>query len=294
MAQNGKLVVILEDQSEYSGKRTIREDEFVSQVKSVALEQAGPIRAVVKIQGMHQSSASGRVWLPFTIRMYFHAGQESLRMVHTFVFDGDEHKDFIRGLAVVFSVPLHEQIQNRHVRFSGAGNGLWAEPVQPLKGRDGRFAADANGRVVYPDQIAGKRVPDKENVNARGRNLLSSWAVWDSFKLVQPNVDGFSIVKRTNPDSCWLPAGAGKRSSGLAFIGDADYRGSEKISGTGARRAGLACFCQQLDDGVGTNRKYEIPGQNSCRHGKPREPAVRIPLGKGTAFRLRSRRWQAI
>ncbi|MBW2561983.1 MAG: hypothetical protein JRE40_14180, partial [Deltaproteobacteria bacterium] len=27
---------------------------------------------------------------------------------------------------------------------------------------------------------------------------LADWAIWDDFKLVQPNADGFTIVKRTN------------------------------------------------------------------------------------------------
>ena len=36
----------------------------------------------------------------------------------------------------------------------------------------------------------------------------------------QPNADGFTIVKRTNPQSTWLQAGAGQRASGLVFAGD--------------------------------------------------------------------------
>ncbi len=56
---------------------------------------------------------------------------DPMRLVHTIVYDGDEKKDFIRGLGVSFAVPMREQVHNRHVRFSGAGDGLWAEPVQP-------------------------------------------------------------------------------------------------------------------------------------------------------------------
>jgi hypothetical protein len=62
---------------------------------------------------------SSREWLPFVVRLYFYAGQESVRMVHTVIYDGDESRDFIRGLGVVFSIPMREQVQNRHVRFSG-------------------------------------------------------------------------------------------------------------------------------------------------------------------------------
>jgi hypothetical protein len=92
-----------------------------------------------------------------------------------------------------------------------------------LVGRSGhgRFVADLDaGTDVYPSQLAGKRVPDRYQVNPRGQKLLADWAVWDDFKLVQPNADGFTILKRTNPESVWLPAGAGKRASGLVFVGD--------------------------------------------------------------------------
>ena len=54
-----------------------------------------------------------------------------------------------------------------------------------------RGAPANEGGDVYPDQIAGRRVPNKEAYNARGQSLLSDWAVWDDFKLVQPNADGF-------------------------------------------------------------------------------------------------------
>ncbi len=220
VARAGRLIAILEDRSEYQGGRLIREQEYESQIKAVTVEQSGPVRAVIRIQGSHVAASSGRSWLPFTVRLYFYAGRQTVRMVHTFVFDGDEQKDFIRGLGIAFTVPMREQVQNRHIRFSGEGAGLWAEPVQPLKGRDGRFVAGSDGRDVYPAQIQGKRVLNVEDANARGRNLMSAWAVWDAFKLVQQNADGFTIEKRTNPQSCWLPAGAGRRATGLVFVGD--------------------------------------------------------------------------
>ena len=222
VARRGKLVCILEDRSDYETNHTIREVEFSSQITSVTLEQSGDVRAVVRIEGNHKANLSDRAWLPFIVRLYFFAGTEAIKIVHKIIFDGDQEKDFIRGLGLGFTVPMREQMQNRHVSFSGEGRGLWAEPIQPLKGRDGRFVASPNdGHDVYHDQLAGQRVPDKEQVNARARNLLDAWALWDDFKLTQPNADGFTIVKRTNPQSCWLPAGAGRRASGLVFAGDA-------------------------------------------------------------------------
>ena len=142
-------------------------------------------------------------------------------MVHSIIYDEVTRAKISFAASEWFSVPMREQTHNRHVRFSGEGQGLWSEPIQPMIGRGGRFVANPTGGAdVYPDQIAGKRVPNKEQFDPRGQTLLSDWAVWDDFKLVQPNADGFTVVKRTNPQSAWIPAGAGKRASGLVFAGD--------------------------------------------------------------------------
>jgi hypothetical protein len=258
VAGKGQLVCLLQHGSQGDVYESPQLEKFVSNINKVTVEQTGPVRAVIKFEGMHKSENGDRQWLPFYVRLYFYAGQTPIRMVHSIVFDGDEHQDFIRGLGVIFSVPMREEIQNRHVRFSGQGDGLWAEPIQPLIGRGGRFIARPNsdstnepqtnqvqggrfgqfGRFgrqdVYPDQIDGKRVPNKDQLDRRGQNLLEKWAIWDDFRLLQPNADGFTIEKRTNPESCWLPAGAGKRASGLVFAGDV----------TGGLAVGLKDFWQ--------------------------------------------------
>jgi hypothetical protein len=221
VARNGRLVCILQTGPDGDPADTPPREQFATKVEKVTMEQSGPVRAVVKIEGKHRGLKSDREWLPFVVRLYFYAGQESIRMVHTIIYDGDQERDFIRGLGVIFTVPMREQIQNRHVRFSGEDGGLWAEPIQPMKGRDGRFVADPQtGADVYPRQVQGQRVPNREQVSARSQGWLADWAVWDDFKLAQPNPDGFSVLKRTNPESTWLPAGGGRRASGLVFAGD--------------------------------------------------------------------------
>jgi hypothetical protein len=197
------------------------------------VEQTGPVRATVKIEGVHKANSGTREWLPFTVRLYFYAGIEPVRLVHTIVFDGDDQKDFIRGLGLEFAVPMREQVHNRHVRFSGEGDGLWSEPVQPLTGRRILSMPGTQGSV-YADQLAGKRIANKEAFDPRGQKLITDWAVWDAYKLVQPNADGFTIQKRTNPQSCWLDVIGGRRSSGLVFVGDV----------SGGLAAGLKNFWQ--------------------------------------------------
>lgn len=216
-----RLECVLQEGPEPTADTSAPRERFVSQLERVTLEQEGPVRAVVKFEGRHVGVQSGRVWLPFVVRAYLHAGQADVRLVHTIIFDGDQERDFIRGLAVVSEVPLREEVHNRHVRFSGGDGGIWAEPVQPMVGRGGRFAsAEGTSEDVYPRQVTGQRVPNQAELTHRGRQLLADGAIWDDFKLVQPNADGFSIVKRTNVQSTWLPAAAGRRSAGLAFVGD--------------------------------------------------------------------------
>jgi hypothetical protein len=218
----GQLVCILQSGLEGVAEEVRPRERFVGLVKKVTVEQSGPVRAVVKFEGVHKGATLGREWLPFHVRLYFYAGETSVRMVHTIFFDGDQEKDFIHGLGVTFAVPLREEIQNRHVRFSGEGEGLWSEPIQPLIGRAGpqRIVTDANGNDVYPAQLAGLRVPNRAQMSRQGLNMVNNWAVWDDFKLVQLNPGGFTIQKRTNPQSTWLFSAAGKRSSGMVFVGD--------------------------------------------------------------------------
>jgi hypothetical protein len=217
VAGNGRLLCSLEDRSQVASARSVRYQDFVSEIKKTTVEQSGPVRATVKIEGVHKAADGSREWLPFVVRLYFYAGHDAVRAVHTIVFDGDDQKDFISALGLVFDVPMREQVHNRHIRFTGEGDGVWAESTQPV---NGRRVLNVHGQNALIDQGGGKRLPNKQDLPQRDQTLLNDWAIWDSFKLVQPNADGFTVHKRTNPQSCWLNCGAGRRASGMAFVGD--------------------------------------------------------------------------
>ena len=194
----GQLVCILQNGPQTNPEDSPSREKFLSRVKKVTVEQSGPVRAVVKFEGVHKGATSGREWLPFIVRLYFYSGQTAVRMVHTITFDGDQEKDFVRGLGVQFGVPLREEARNRTVRFVGADGGVWSEPLQP----------------------GGGSVAQETGQPFTGRGEFGQNAIWDDFKLAQTTPEGFTIVKRTNPKSTWLSSAAGKRASGLAFVGD--------------------------------------------------------------------------
>jgi len=239
IAANCRLVMLREDRSEYATKKTVREEDFVSRIKKVTLEQSGPIRAVVKIEGDHKSTTSDRGWLPFVVRFYFNAGLDSIRVVHSIVYDGDVQQDFIKGLGLTIDVPLREETINRHVRLGG-DTGMWAEPVKPMVGRRdityregqreqaaGKGASvvstdqqAAGGVMVFPDQEAGRRVPNADQYGTREQQYIRDIAQWDDYRLTQLNPNGFTLEKRTQDKSSWLHAVDGRRALGLAFLGD--------------------------------------------------------------------------
>ena len=53
-----------------------------------------------------ENSLNNREWLPFVVRLYFYGGSEQVKMVHSFVYNGDQKKDFIRILGIRFDVPF--------------------------------------------------------------------------------------------------------------------------------------------------------------------------------------------
>ncbi|MBP8304615.1 MAG: Tat pathway signal sequence domain protein [Phycisphaerae bacterium] len=211
VAANGKLIARLEDRSMYESSGVVRERTLVSRVTRVSLEQAGPIRAVVKLEGEHASP--DRALLPFVVRLTFYAGSESIRLVHSFVYDGESHKDFIRGLGLSFSVPFQEELHNRHVRFVGdaAEGGVWVQPVRLLPGYRS-FPRD-----LYDLHLGGKRMQD---YGGSLPGAVASVPVWNDFRLVQLGPDSFSIDKRTQDQSAWLHVNHGRRSLGMAVLGD--------------------------------------------------------------------------
>jgi len=209
VARDGRLVCRLENRSEAG---VVKTEEFVSALDRVTLEQSGPVRAVVKIEGQHRGA--GRAWLPFTVRLYFHAGGEMVRLMHTILFDGDAAKDFISGLGVSFAVPLTGALHDRHVRFGGPDDGIFGEAVRGLTGlrRD-------PGEEVRQAQFAGSATPPESEWHpsvAERLQYVPSYADWT---LSQPTCDGFEIRKRTKEGHTWLSSARGQRAGGLGYIG---------------------------------------------------------------------------
>ncbi len=181
----------------------------VATITAATIEQRGPLRAVIKVDGHH-----GAGTMPFSLRLYFHAGAQSVRIVHSLIFDGDPAKVFVRGLGLTGDVPMAHALHDRHVRFAGEKGGLWGEAVRPLTGlrRD-------PGKAFRDAQLAGLRTPAEAGMPANVRAELRYIPAWGDFTLRQPNSDGFTITKRTKPGHGWIDVDTAGRAPGLGYVG---------------------------------------------------------------------------
>ena len=201
--------------SSQSASQGAQANEYRSNLVSVSVEKSGPVLAVIKLEGKHKSQS--REWLPFCVRLYFYKGANNIRVVHSFIFDGDGKKDYISAIGISAEVPMDDEFYNRHVRFSGKGNGLWGEAVRPLTGlrRD-------SGRLYRDAQIKGEVIKDISQMPKAVSDRLDLIPTWGDFKLSQLTPDGFTIKKRTEEGQGYIEAIASTRANGFGYIGGAN------------------------------------------------------------------------
>ncbi|KLU92525.1 hypothetical protein MAPG_11470 [Magnaporthiopsis poae ATCC 64411] len=199
VGQNGRLVLHSQSgvahEAAGSGGPAIELYSFDSSIDNVTVSEQSSVRALVTVRGRHQQAASSSstahgAWLPFVLRFYLYAGAESLRIVHSIVYDGDAQRDSIAGVGIRFDVPLAgEQLYDRHVRR----------------------APRVYSRILTWDTRVTSRL-----------HWVPSFG---DFSLTQLTPDGFSIKKRTKAGQAWVHSTGGTRSGGIAYLGGATKGG---------------------------------------------------------------------
>jgi hypothetical protein len=187
--------------------------KLIGNTDKITLEESGPLRAVVKIEGKHEYIQHKEQAFPFVVRLYFYAGSNEIKMVHSFIFDADENKDYLKGLAVQFFMHADGELWNRHVGFTG-DTGMFYEAVQPMYTYRGV-------NLLYEKQLSDGQFVTVDVVSeADFMENVKDNATWSNFRLHQDSCDHYSISKRTKPGCAFVPAAQGNRSKGAVFFGD--------------------------------------------------------------------------
>lgn len=227
VGRNGKLVLHTQSGiAEEIAARTNASIEYLnfeSKVEQVSVSRESSIRALVTVKGNHTIAGGGihDDWLRFALRFYLYANSDSIRIVHSIVWDGSTEKDFVTGLGIRFDVPFKgEELYNRHVRLPGVEGGYLHEAVQGITGlrRD-------PGSEVRSAQLKGKKTPDLDTWDTRVSSRLQWIPRWNDYRLSQLSADGFTLKKRTKPGQAWISIPGGSRSAGLAYLGGATQGG---------------------------------------------------------------------
>jgi hypothetical protein len=213
-AGNGRLTLRLQDRPDDDGAAP-KQSDYEGYVERAEVEQSGPVRAVVRLSGTYRrTQGSARRILPWTLRVYLAAG-EAVRLVHSFTWDADASRDFVRGLGLRMDVPLNDETYDRHIRFGVSGGGVWGEAVRGLTGlrRDPGAAVDAA-------QVQGTATPPRSEWNPQVSSGYQQLAQWNDFRMFQGSAHHFTVAKRTTPAGSWLRhAGHGRRAAGFGYVG---------------------------------------------------------------------------
>jgi hypothetical protein len=212
LLRDGELVLLtdaVDDAEEGASARR----RWRGRVAQVEIEQNGPVRAVLKLTGAHQGG-DGASLLPFTLRLEFHRGSDTFRVLHTFVVDVDPAMVQVRGIGLRFGAALDGAPHDRHVRFVSAAGGVFAESVRRLTGLRRDVGEDNAAR-----QVAGVPLPPVEQWPQAVRDGLHYVPAFGDYRLLQPNADGFTITKRTAKGHGWIAAGSGTRAGGTGYVG---------------------------------------------------------------------------
>lgn len=206
-------VLILERPVQAGGLMGTVKKEYRGLVEKVSFDEEGPLRAVVKYQGIHVAE-DGERRFPFLIRMNVGYCDSKLSFTHTFLYDGDEDRDFLKGIGLELKAFLEGEIYNRHVMFEGDA-GVFHEAAAQLLTWRPRVPEE-----IYKAQMEGQRLPVRKEAGEAVEKVLSDMPFWDEYRLCQDSPSHFRIRKKTSlPNCCLLDSLHGYRTNGGAAFG---------------------------------------------------------------------------
>ncbi len=210
---DAEAVLVLEEPVCIQGNPARMEKHYVSSIQSVSIEENGKLKTIIRYGGIHKS-ISGEEKLPFIIRMEAGYNNPHLKFTHTFLYDGDEDKDFLKGLGIRFHAPLAGELYHRHVKFMG-DHGVFHETLVPLTAWRPRLSGE-----LYKRQMSGEKLQltaeEKESVDI----MLRDVPFWSEYILCQDSVNHFGIQKKLKEENlCYIDCLHGNRTVGGGAFG---------------------------------------------------------------------------
>ncbi|MGB3065565.1 hypothetical protein [Sphingobacterium thalpophilum] len=221
--QNGRLVaragilqIWMQDAPDGEPGNKLNRTVWQSYIDKTAVENSGSQRVLIRVEGIHRQGELKKI--PFIIRFYLYHKSPTIKIIHTFLYDGDEQHDFIKGIGLSVVMPLQDTpTYNRYVRFVGEGGEVFSEAVKGLTGlrRD-------PGKEVRDRQLQGQEVKWEEIAEAvkKGMPYIPEFG---DYTLLQAHPSASRIEKRTRSGHAWLHSHDGGRAMGTLYLGTPSY-----------------------------------------------------------------------
>ena len=223
------LVAMIETVEEHEDVTTRSVMRFMGKTRDAMLEEAGPVRAVVKLEGAHIGGGKGRnnprEVFPFWVRLYFYADSDEVKIVHSFMFNINEDEEFLKGIGVELKFAASGEQFNRHIGFTGE-TGMFYEGVQGMYSGQGFWPhanrAKPESLLIYErQQLDGQFTSlDRENEELRSfTTTVDDNAAWNDYRINQDSCDHYIITKRAAEGCAYITAAQGNRAGGTVFFG---------------------------------------------------------------------------
>ena len=220
VSQNGKIhafkgrpVLVLEEPVTVNGYSGRIEKKYSGSIRCVEIEEQGLLQCIIKFEGAHVN-AEGEAKMPFIIRMKLAYNCPNLEFTHTFLYDGDEDKDFLKGLGIAFDMPLAGELYNRHIKVTG-DHGVFHESMVHLTSWIPRIPVEA-----YEKQMSGELLFPEGDVLNTINTVMKDTPYWSEYDICQDSVSHFGIRKKLAPENCcYIEALHGNRTRGGLAVG---------------------------------------------------------------------------
>lgn len=241
-AQKAYLKLILERRLHTKSTDTQIQYQGKGVVTEAILEDAGPLMWSFCLKGIHRLRETGEEKIPFIVRFRLYYDTNRIDIQHTFLYDGDENTDFLKGTGIVLCCPVKGDTFDRHVRF-GTDFGSFHEAASMMLVWDHKHPGE-----IYESQISGRALGTGQAIPpediGRLRDVAKNCPVWDCFQLYQDSDMHFGIRKKTmEAECCFLTALHGKRAKGTMAFGGTN----------GSVMVGLRDFWQKYPSGLELN-----------------------------------------
>ncbi|MCM1252076.1 MAG: hypothetical protein NC321_04585 [Clostridium sp.] len=182
-------------------------------VEKVTLEEVGKLQVIVKYEGIHRA-LDGEEKIPFIIRMTLGRNQKEIKFMHTFLYDGDENRDFLKGIGIRFEKPMEGAFYNRHIKVMG-DHGVFHETALPMISWRPKVPAG-----LYERQMQGELLQLEGQEKEVAECIIKDAPHWNEYNICQDSPSHFLISKKLKGENlCEIDCLHGVRTSGGIAVG---------------------------------------------------------------------------